>query len=73
MIKDFLLDNFSLDPDEICFQRAHRIDLLRRARTQQGLRPRALTGAFRDYEDFELILSNALILFIYLFFVYTIF
>ena len=60
VIKDFLIDKFSLDPEEICIQRAHRIGLLHTGRSRQNkVRHRALIVAFRDYQDCELILTNA--------------
>ena len=53
------MDNFQLDPDEICIQRAHRIGRLRKSRPKQIIHHRPLIAAFRDYQDCELILSHA--------------
>ena len=64
VIKEFLCERFSLDPDAICIQRAHRIGRLQKERRNVGnqqaaVRHRPLIVAFRDYQDYELILSNA--------------
>ena len=57
-IKEFLSDKFSLDPDSICIQRAHRLG--RAARTfKRTIQHRPLIIGLRDYQDCELILSNA--------------
>ena len=57
-IKGFLSDKFSLDPDSICIQRAHRLG--RAGRTfKRTIQHRPLIIGLRDYQDCELILSNA--------------
>ena len=58
IIKEFLSDKFSLDPDSICIQRAHRLG--RAGRTfKRTIQHRPLIIGLRDYQDCELILSNA--------------
>ena len=64
VIKEFLCERFRLDPDAICIQRAHRIGRFKQERRNVGNRQAAvrhmpLIVAFRDYQDCELILSNA--------------
>lgn len=68
---DFLGDKLGLDPDAICIQRAHRIGTRSYMRGGRGQgrgqesyasvlgKHRPIIAAFRDYQDVELILSNA--------------
>ena len=56
IIRTFLSDKFKLDPTPIHIQRAHR----RWANvTAQQRGPRPIIVCFRDYNDVELIMSNA--------------
>ena len=58
----FLEDKLGLDGDEISIQRAHRIDRVQRQTLigrSANARPRPLIALFRDYQDVELVLSNA--------------
>lgn len=53
-----------MDPDAVCIKRAHRIGRFKQERRTVGnrqvaVRHRPLIAAFRDYQDCELILSNA--------------
>ena len=57
-IKEFLSDKFSLDPDSICIQRAHRLGRAGRS-FKRTIQHRPLIIGLRDYQDCELILSNA--------------
>ncbi|MEW8548703.1 MAG: hypothetical protein AB2693_34815 [Candidatus Thiodiazotropha sp.] len=63
VISEFLCDKLGLDSEAICIQRAHRIGKPQRRQTFIGrsVRPRhrPLIVAFRDFQDVELILSNA--------------
>ena len=63
VISEFLCDKLGLDSEAICIQRAHRIGKPQRRQTVIGrsvrLRHRPLIVAFRDFQDVELILSNA--------------
>ena len=50
----------ALTEHAICIQRAHRIGRIKQDRNRQGnVRHRPIIVAFRDYQDCELILSNA--------------
>ena len=58
----FLEDKLGLDGDEISIQRAHRIGRVQRQTLigrSANARPRPLIALFRDYQDVELVLSNA--------------
>lgn len=65
VISDFLTERLELDPEAICIQRAHRIGRplnLRRniiGRAVSNPKHRPLIALFRDYQDVELIISNA--------------
>ena len=63
VLSEFMSDKLDLDPVAICVQRVHRLGKLRQPRRQGFGRPtvnyRPLIAAFRDYQDVELILSNA--------------
>ena len=63
VISEFMGDKLGLDAEVICIQRAHRVG---RPQYRQNVigrsvraRHRPLIVAFRDYQDVELILSNA--------------
>ena len=60
VIRTALTEHFELDSDAICIQRAHRIGRIKQDRNRRGnLRHRPIIVAFLDYQDCELILSNA--------------
>ena len=61
-VSNFLEDKLGLDGDAICIQRAHRIGRVQRQNVisrSVRIRHRPLIALFRDYQDVELILSNA--------------
>lgn len=64
VLREFLADRLELDPQTIAIQRAHRIGKRtapRRNTIGQSahIKHRPLIAAFRDYQDVELVLSNA--------------
>ena len=65
IIRNFLSDKLKLDPTPIHIQRAHRLGKpvpqnRRWAKVTAGQRgPRPIIVCFRDYNDVELIMSNA--------------
>lgn len=64
IIRQFLAEKLEINPD-VCIQRAHRLGYLNRRRRDRWGRqaslnqPRSIIVNFRDYQDVELILSNA--------------
>ncbi|MEW8546070.1 MAG: hypothetical protein AB2693_21320 [Candidatus Thiodiazotropha sp.] len=60
VLAEFMSDKLGLDPDAICIQRAHRVGKLNRSRNRSAtITHRPLIAAFRDYQDVELVISNA--------------
>lgn len=63
VISEFLGDKLGLDADTICIQRSHRIGKPQYRQNVIGrsarIKHRPLIVAFRDYQDVELVLSNA--------------
>ena len=61
-VSNFLEDKLGLDGDAICIPRAHRIGKVQRQNVigrSVRIRHRPLIALFSDYQDVELILSNA--------------
>ena len=54
----FNSDKLGLDPDAMCIQRAHRLGSQRRGRGRER-KHGPIIAAFRNYQDVELIISNA--------------
>ncbi|MEW8562074.1 MAG: hypothetical protein AB2541_08210 [Candidatus Thiodiazotropha sp.] len=65
VLSEFFSDRLELDPERICVQRAHRVGKLQSSKVTyigqavNKMKHRPLTAQFRDYQDVELVLSNA--------------
>ena len=58
-LQDLLADKLDLDPESICIQRVHRVGRPPLRRFSGPVKHRPLIAAFRDFQDVELIISNA--------------
>lgn len=59
VVQGFLCDKLGIDPGSIYIHRAHRVGRPPARRSNFPIKHRPMIASFRDYQDTELILSNA--------------